>query len=149
MEMRTGDSDTGQIIKPSMRPRPFGHGNDATTRTRFFLLARLQCGHDLSAMEIVSAIIDALREGTLQCGHDLSAMEMLVITLLNRLYSFLQCGHDLSAMEIKIAGAIHALATFLQCGHDLSAMEMPTTAATSGWPARPFNAATTFRPWKW
>ena len=148
MEIPVGQAGFDPSNTPSMRPRPFGHGNATWRSNRWPSICALQCGHDLSAMEITSTCPSIRCMTILQCGHDLSAME-ITDPKYDALRAFdLQCGHDLSAMEIADRRGISLADSLLQCGHDLSAMEMSPCGAWHAGPGCPFNAATTFRPWK-
>ena len=87
---------------------------------------------------------------TLQCGHVLSAVEMWVYADPGWAGDGgLQCGHVLSAVEIYRLKRDTPSLTILQCGHVLSAVPwnmplMPLLARR----IPSFNAATSFRPWK-
>ncbi len=70
---------------------------------------------------------------------------VVAVTSLSRL----QCGHGVSAVENAICYR-YSLKYFrdLQCGHGVSAVENAATSRACRPPARPFNAATAFRPWR-
>ena len=209
------------ISDPSMRPRPFGRGNMVNHSADSRRCIRLQCGHDLSAVETTNPYRCSYLIARLQCGHDLSAVETcawpgrggwpgptfnaattfrpwkrLLAVRGREFIAFLQCGHDLSAVETHPEGwgedsrAVPSMrprpfgrgnfrlgvalgyrvapsmrprpfgrGNFTSWGR-MAECTMPFNAATTFRPwkrahrsrrshhGRPFNAATTFRPWK-
>ena len=149
VEIRTGRCRRGCHFRPSMRPRPFGRGNVAAP-------VPAHAGEGLPSMRprpfgrgnSKASVSPAWRCPSLQCGHVLSAVEMPNSAWPTSTDWTLQCGHVLSAVEIGSRQG--------HPRHDC----VPFNAATSfrPWkfvqcsdgPAPPdtFNAATSFRPWK-
>ena len=85
----------------------------------------LQCGHDVSVMEMPTDSRLACVRSPLQCGHDVSVMEMPDPLVGDWQFLVLQCGHDVSVMEIwRYVRSRLIQRTKLQCGHDVSVMEM-------------------------
>src|SRR5258707_1341677 len=59
----------------SMRPRHYCRGERESRRPRLRQRRRLQCGHDITAVENHLWDLTEEAEEALQCGHDITAVE--------------------------------------------------------------------------
>ena len=135
--------------EPSMRPRPFGRGNFARSergdQRRSPSMRPRPFGRGNAFDEWYSLYVrpePSMRPRPFGRGNGEA------VGIHRAVGDVLQCGHDLSAVETIGFGSGDNLEYLLQCGHDLSAVETDISLAQIFRAASPFNAATTFRPWK-